>query len=115
MMYTDKQQIFDIVLAGITAQNAFARDNNGCRYRTKNGLKCAAGMLIPDDIYQASMESLSVGVIGHKYDLWPEEFNLFVRRLQRMHDMHSEAGGDFIGWRQKMAEFAYKNGLKYAG
>lgn len=45
------------------AQGEPASDANGdrCLYRGPNGLKCAVGALIPDELYKDSMEGSNVG------------------------------------------------------
>jgi hypothetical protein len=61
------QEIFDAVVEGLHAQGRASvkarfdedeEDENmrACSYRGDNGLKCAVGMLIPDDMYQDRME-----------------------------------------------------------
>lgn len=52
-----KQEIFDKVRAHLLAQGAKSQDGAGeCRYRAKDGLKCALGCLITDDAYDPKIE-----------------------------------------------------------
>src|SRR6185369_17355290 len=52
------QEMFDKMCQGLRAQgwqqsrNDFAK----CSYRGKDGLKCAAGHLMPDDVYQTAFD-----------------------------------------------------------
>ena len=54
------QAIFDRVAAALLEQNeksvSVVGGNTYCRYRGDGGLKCAAGHLIPDDLYDAGFE-----------------------------------------------------------
>lgn len=51
------QQIFDKVSHHLLTQNAKAMGQFKCMYRTSNGLMCAVGCLIPDELYDPSLES----------------------------------------------------------
>lgn len=60
-----------------------------CRYRTNHGDKCVAGMFIPDELYQESMEGLSiVHVLLDTPELpkWMHEHRVLLGRLQLIHD-----------------------------
>jgi len=51
------QEIVDIVYKGAAAQKWYKSSRGGqCAYRGRNGCKCHAGHLIPDDKYDPSME-----------------------------------------------------------
>lgn len=61
-MYSE-QETFNMIVAGLRAQewrkSSAGRDGFGvvvCKYRGPNGLKCAAGHLIPDEQYSPDME-----------------------------------------------------------
>lgn len=52
-----KQEIFDILAAGLLKQNAKSQNAAAaCLYRGPNGTKCAVGMLIKDEFYTPDME-----------------------------------------------------------
>lgn len=55
------QEIFDTVTAHLLRQNAQALVGGKCSYRAPNGKKCAAGVLIEDEFYNASCEGGSTG------------------------------------------------------
>jgi hypothetical protein len=61
------QEIYDNVKSHLLAQGCRASKDGICRYRTPEGLKCAAGCLIPDSLYRESMEGYGIGVL-----LFPE-------------------------------------------
>jgi len=53
----DRQKVFDTMLKHLREQQVPATTEFGsCRYRTPGGLKCAVGILIPDEIYQPKFE-----------------------------------------------------------
>ena len=57
----NKQEIFDTVVAHLRKQGKKAQHTTDdgvttCRYRTDDGLKCAAGCLMPDEVYSSDME-----------------------------------------------------------
>ncbi len=63
------QTMFDRVATHLLTQNKPARDSNGeCRYRTKDGLKCAIGELIPDDKYDPDFEGAGGSALYMKPD-----------------------------------------------
>jgi len=53
----DKQAIFNAVVAHSRAQPRKAMEGARCRYRTTEGNKCFIGALVPDELYDACMES----------------------------------------------------------
>lgn len=53
----NQQDIFDRVLAHLSQQKCRASTHQGCMYRTPDGLKCAVGALIPDDLYDPRMDT----------------------------------------------------------
>lgn len=95
----NNQQTFDKVTRHLLTQNKKStgwvltpggEDMDGCRYRSDDGLSCAAGCLIPDELYRRHFEGQTVlsnelvvllELLGHA----PE----FVRELQKIHDCFS--------------------------
>lgn len=83
-----KQETFDTVVAHLRKQGAKATDGIGCKYRTSDGLQCAAGCLIPDERYSPGLENSIVSdtsgagmlimELGHDLQI--------VRALQCVHD-----------------------------
>lgn len=64
----NKQQVFDKVAAHLLAQGQTSSKGNHpggtCLYRGPNGTKCAVGCLIPDDMYEPTMEGKSMPESG---------------------------------------------------
>lgn len=56
----NKQQIFNKVAEHLLTQMAVSEDEFGCLYRGPNGLKCAVGILIPDDLFEVELENSDV-------------------------------------------------------
>lgn len=60
------QQIFDTIAVGLIEQGMRSSDESGnCLYRGPNGLKCAAGMILPDDCRPQDYEGY-----GFRETLW---------------------------------------------
>lgn len=88
------QEIFDTIALHLFTQGKRATDFNQsynwkvCRYRTSDGLKCAAGCLIPDDKYDPKMEGWAIN--GEKVRTYLPQFVIdniwLVVDLQKAHD-----------------------------
>jgi hypothetical protein len=76
-----KQEMYEIIRAGMLAQGKPARSPEGCKYRTREGLKCAVGMLIPDSEYSPSMEGKRPSELGFTE-------TDFLDQVQLWHDFH---------------------------
>lgn len=79
------QEIFDKVANHLLTQNqkSYERGRGGL-YRF-NGLKCAAGCLIPDDLYTLNMEGTRVCGLSFFHENFKNEIWM-IRRLQSVHD-----------------------------
>ena len=64
--YTNDQQVFDYVLEKLREQGCQSKYMGKCLYRGPDGLKCAAGHLIPDDEYDEKMEG---GLLKGTYNI----------------------------------------------
>jgi hypothetical protein len=85
------QEVFDIVVNHLFTQGRPAYDvAQGCMYRAPDGLRCAVGVLIPDDLYDPEFETNSSDKVIHdlfKSGLadWREHEKLLLA-LQDTHD-----------------------------
>lgn len=85
------QEVFNLVVNHLFTQGRPAYDGNrGCMYRTHDGLRCAVGVLIPDDLYDSSFEmNKSDTIIQELFDAdladWREHAALLLD-LQMVHD-----------------------------
>jgi hypothetical protein len=84
-----QQDIFDRVYLGLKGQGfrpSVTLDNPGCAYRGAEGLKCAAGHLIPDDDYRESMEGYPASDLDFFKKKYDSEVMKFIDTLQEAHD-----------------------------
>ena len=81
-----KAEVFYHVIAHLRAQGVQAKNEQGsCRYRTPEGLKCAAGCLIPDAEYNPEFEGSCWATIAPNFPQY-EEFKDMITDLQLLHD-----------------------------
>lgn len=107
------QEIFDRVAAHLLNQGRRSVRTDefyGCAYRGRDGLRCAAGALIPDDEYNPDFEGepvtrrrilLAIGVSPNDGDA--------VTLLARLQDMHDEKMPS--RWESELEELAAERGL----
>lgn len=107
----DKQEIFDKVAVHLLTQMKKSLITFfGCAYRSDDGLKCAIGVLIPDNKYHGELEGEGAGccavleAIGVGYEL-----GNFLEELQEIHDGHQPQY-----WQRELREFADENNLSTA-
>lgn len=80
------EEVFEYIKHHLLTQMKRCVDDKGyCLYRNEQGLKCAAGCLIPDDMYYPDLEyrkwySLVIEKFVHK------EHRGLIQRMQRIHD-----------------------------
>ena len=114
-----EQQVFDRVAKHLLTQNkksghwvcgtGFGRIFD-CLYRGPNGLKCAIGVLIPDEKYEPEFEGL--GAINKELCAAAGISHIgkdFLGDLQDIHDQHRPSR-----WAQKLRAFAKKHKLNPA-
>ena len=109
------QEVFDKVVLALRKQGRKSTRLNGygqriCRYRGDYGRKCAAGHLIPDELYDRRMESNNWFSIVM---MWPGLQAIgfpgsLVYALQCIHDFEPVQN-----WETCWQELANENGLTY--
>jgi hypothetical protein len=104
------QQIFDTVATHLftQGQRAMVRDEDAddntdfCAYRTSDGLKCAVGVLLPDELYVPVMENNSVYSLIRSFHVpsWFHDHQSLLMRLQEAHDRPASwwTTGDMRGY-----------------
>jgi hypothetical protein len=111
----NKQQIFDKVARHLLKQNAKSRvvetgpdsdETVHCKYRGPDGLMCAVGCLIPDDLYDPKMEGRRAhAILGSLFfdrtGISREDMGL-LEALQSIHDNTSVR--DWPGHLRNLAE-----------
>lgn len=105
MVNLTEQEAFNQVVAHLRKQG---RKSIGlerpfyCMYRSEEGMKCAVGALIPDELYFPEMEN--GGSVRHNPDvssLFPHNLLPLLESLQRIHDR-----GTVGGWEASLREVA---------
>jgi hypothetical protein len=119
----DKQEIFDHVWNELHKQKIPARDLKGlCKYRVVHNesgvmLKCAAGHLIPDELYNKNMEGRGItelvkASIDFPYN-FPEYFKDNLGLISDLQVAHDEIMSDSIAfWHEEMIGIAREHDLK---
>lgn len=87
----NKQEIFDKVSTHLATQGRRARSGDDiCVYRNSSGLSCAAGCLIPNELYDRGMEGDTINNLVERYPKLKEylgEENIeMIHDLQHIHD-----------------------------
>jgi len=96
----EAQELYDYIVEAIVKQGRpSVGDNDRCLYRGPDGLKCAAGHVIPDSMYSpVRIEDKSVDTLRRdgklSESLIPHAALIYY--LQRAHDGTSNMGGDFL-------------------
>ena len=91
--YTDmnQQEIFTKVKDHLLSQNQKSEIKEVCLYR-HGDLKCAAGVLIPDELYEEDMEHQPWGALIGKYPELKAITNVdghrLIHELQAVHDSY---------------------------
>lgn len=119
------QKMFDDIWNGLKSQN-FNRSVTavgGCMYR-HDGMKCAAGHIIPDNLYDSEMEGISffIGVwfgkvsakaqmklknhLKEKYEIADDDWQEFVNNVNVLQGVHDNSYFPQV-MREKLEEFAF--------
>lgn len=102
------QEAFDIVVKHLLSQGERSLTPGGlCAYRGKNGLKCAVGILIPDNEYSPELEGSLSSVRYKCSSLKSVDFD-FLGKLQNIHD-------DYLpdAWEMGLKELAVNYNLEW--
>ena len=104
-----KQETFNIVARHLLEQGAVSMraGRDMCGYRGSGGMKCAAGILIPDDRSRDGLEGFSAdeGEVAKILEELGHDTQL-VRDLQEVHDF-----GNPSQWRIRLAEVGERHHL----
>lgn len=101
------QEIFDIVSIHLMKQyeTSFLKGKT-CAYRGDRGLKCAAGILIPNNEYKPEFEKKTWHTLTAE-GFVENKFSDEIRQLQIIHDFEC-----CRNWCYKLTEFAKKHNLQ---
>jgi hypothetical protein len=107
----NKQEIFNKVSAHLLRQGEGSLlPDGGCAYRGEHGLKCAIGVLIPDELYTPEIEDKDVhglpsGLL-ESLGFFGEDELTFLSGLQKIHDRFPP-----ILWGTRLTAFAKVHNL----
>lgn len=111
------QEVFDRVSKHLLKQKVKSvikgQIKDTCLYRSPDGLKCAAGILIPDEEYTKEMDVHGDWLILVENELVENKFADEIAVLQEIHD-YGVSGEDntcYDDWKNKLTEFAQNNDL----
>lgn len=97
-----KQEVFDQVAHHLLTQNKRSVEWLACRYRSGNGLKCAAGCLISDDEYDPKLESMFWKELINDY--FPHLINAHTDLITDLQTLHDEYEPAF--WQEELKKIA---------
>lgn len=107
------QEIFNKVYLGLKSQGfqqSWDSSLELCAYRGDDGLKCAAGWLIPDELYNPEFEGSAVSqLVKRSGKADPSKLfddTAFVSQLQAIHDCFKNS------MQERLEKFAEENGLE---
>ncbi len=124
-METSSQQIFDTVVDHLRKQNSKSVmynkdgsvelrwngnvDNPICLYRSKDGKKCAAGVVITDEEYRPEMEGKNISAVISMFVLdHLKSHEVLLKDLQDVHDNYVVSV-----WEERFRGLANKYSLTY--
>lgn len=111
------QEMFDTAVRGVLQQGGSSNEHGLCMYRSRTGRKCAAGWLLPDDLYDENMERTTVSGLRQFDKIAGEHIN-FVISLQRVHDLSTYSSfndEEFLNFfRERAFKFANQYSLSTA-
>jgi hypothetical protein len=109
------QEIFDTVVTHLRKQGCKSEDENGCLYRTPDGLSCAVGALIPSQAYSPAMENKSIPKLLES-GLLPldlqDEFTKHRALLNDLQNVHDNSHASV--WESKLSKTATRFNLRYS-
>ncbi len=84
------QEVFNKVKSHLLKQGKKAVNGDICAYRSEDGMQCAVGCLIPDNLYNKNIENDTVSAKKVRkclpFTFMSSEMIGFLRDLQRIHD-----------------------------
>jgi len=116
-MNMDTQQAFEMAVKHLRKQGCHSQrvgrfeleGTATCMYRM-NGLKCAVGALIPDEMYQESFEGIGIGALINDF---ADLNNLFkkvdLKLLEDLQHVHDNCG--VTDWEKEWKELSEVYGL----
>ena len=108
-----RQEVFDTVATHLMTQRERASLNGQCQYKDPEGLKCAVGCLIPDDVYSPQMEGKSVRVLlASSPGIMLRPLAAHLNMLSSLQDVHDRV--HVSHWSRRLFRIAETYGLSPA-
>ena len=108
----EAQELYDFVVAAIVKQGRpSVGDNDRCLYRGPDGLKCAAGHVIPNSMYSKEMESRNVARLS-ELNLIPNSLLPHERLLKSLQGDHDQ-GSPLEGFVDRFLSFSKQTALEF--
>lgn len=110
----NNQQAFDIMIQHLRQQGQPSKEEGSsrCLYRGPDGLKCAVGALIPDNIYSRHFEGLDIHDAATQYPAIRKLFEgmdyTLLGAVQFTHDTYP-----VDKWEEAFRNLAQRFGLEY--
>lgn len=111
-MLMTKQEIFTKAYLGLKGQGfakAYSESRQGCQYRAPDGLRCAIGHVLPDELYVEMFDEkfLSGSELKQYVSIFDEVPDEFLDDLQGIHDNSYSAES----MEHRLLQFADKHSL----
>ena len=107
-----KQETFDLVVNGLREQGRKSLGPDGdCAYRSCDGLKCAVGMIIPDELYDEGMEGIGVGMLAREFPSLMPTVSPNIDILEHLQSIHDFSPVE--QWESDFKALAAEHGLTY--
>ena len=107
------QEVFNKVSLHLLTQGQMSLNDSMCMYRGENGMKCAAGALIPDDEYNPEMEKKLWDILVSLHFV-ENKFTQEIKELQTIHDDGStDPEQCVLFWKRRLIQFANKHNLTH--
>lgn len=100
-----EQEVFDQIAVHLLTQNRKSSDRHQCMYKSKDGLKCAAGCLISDEEYMEFFERKEWRSLANDTYVPSNHIGL-IANLQVIHDSYEECE-----WKNRLIDIARIKGL----
>lgn len=89
------EEVFEYIRHHLLTQMQQSKNDKGaCFYRNEQGLKCAAGCLIPDDMYYPDLEYRKWHALVTR-NFAPEDHMELIQEMQRIHDDYDPITWEF--------------------
>ena len=109
------QKAFNVAYRGLMSQGCRSMNDNGaCKYRGPNGARCAIGHMLPNRLYNVSMEHTTYKTLVQNFpsvkDYLYRKFGGMINDSD-MRDLQNAHDRDDISLEDGLKQFAFEKGL----